>query len=351
MKEKRKSAGLPPGSVVFTGSQKVEKISIHYLQYDADFLAEKNFSNQTKITFHQSAPERIDWYDIRGLHDTELIETIGKTFDVHPLVLEDIVDVEQRPKFEEYEKGIFIIIRALAFDQVNEVINTEQIGIFFRKGLVLTFQETESDLFLLARQRVQRGRGRIRGRGADYLVYALLDVIVDHYFVMLEKVDDVIESLEHELLQRTDNGIRERMHHLKIALLAARKSIAPLREAISRFAKSENELIEDSSTVFIRDLYDHTIQIMDLVESHRDTLNGLQDLHLSEISFRMNQVMQVLTIITTIFVPLSFLAGLYGMNFDNIPELHYKYGYFVLVAFMFVIAGGLLLWFRSKKWL
>lgn len=329
----------------------MEKISIHYLQYDGEFLAEKDFHNQAKITFHQSAPERIDWYDIRGLHDTQLIETIGKTFDVHPLVLEDIVDVEQRPKFEEYEKGIFIIIRALAFDQVNEVINTEQIGIYFRKGLVLTFQETESDLFLLARQRVQRGRGRIRGRGADYLVYALLDVIVDHYFVMLEKVDDVVESLENELLQRTDNSIRERMHHLKIALLTARKSITPLREAISRFAKSENELIEDSSTVFIRDLYDHTIQIMDLVESHRDTLNGLQDLHLSEISFRMNQVMQVLTIITTIFVPLSFLAGLYGMNFDNIPELHYKYGYFVLIAFMFVIAGGLLLWFRSKKWL
>lgn len=351
MKEKRKSAGLPPGSVVFTGSQKVEKISIHYLQYDGEFLAEKDFDNHAKTTFHQSVPERIDWYDIRGLHDTQLIETIGKTFDVHPLVLEDIVDVEQRPKFEEYEKGIFIIIRALAFDQVNEVINTEQIGIYFRKGLVLTFQETESDLFLLARQRVQRGRGRIRGRGADYLVYALLDVIVDHYFVMLEKVDDVIESLENELLQRTDNSIRERMHHLKIALLTARKSITPLREAISRFAKSENEFIEDSSTVFIRDLYDHTIQIMDLVESHRDTLNGLQDLHLSEISFRMNQVMQVLTIITTIFVPLSFLAGMYGMNFDNMPELHYKYGYFILVSCMFLIAGGLLLWFRKKKWL
>ena len=347
---KTKKVGLVPGSVVFTGNQKVEKVFIHYLQYDAQGLKEKTLDNHDTITFHQSAENQVDWYDLRGLHDTHLIEQLGKTFNIHPLVLEDIADVNQRPKFEEYLKGNFIILRALAFDKTTLEVKTEQVGVYFSKGLLISFQENDSDLFAAVRKRVLSGRGKVRLRGTDYLAYALVDNVVDHYYVILDQLEEVIESLEEKLLETPDHTIKGKIHHLKKELLTVRKSISPLREAISRFSKSDSPFIEDHSTVFVRDLYDHTVQVMDMVETYRDMLNGLQDLYLSEISFKMNQVMQVLTVITTIFVPLSFLTGLYGMNFDHIPELHYRYGYFVLLAVMFALSLGLLYYFRRKEW-
>ena len=351
MKEKKHRETLPPGSVVFKGDQKMERVSINYLKYDAEHLTEQKLDNQAEITFLQSAQEIVDWYDIRGLHDTRLIETLGQTFEIHPLILEDIVDTDQRPKFEEYEKGLFLVIRALRFEKLQGELNVEHITIYFKKGLVVTFQETESDLFESVRRRLQSKQGKIRTRGADYIVYALADVLVDQYYFMLEDIEEVINQLEEELLDSPDETIREKIHHIKRTLIVARKSITPLREAINRFAKTENDIIQDHTKLFIRDLYDHTIQVMDMTENYRDMLNGLQDLHLSEISHKMNQVMQVLTIITTVFVPLSFLVGLYGMNFDHMPELHYKYGYFILWGFMLLIALGLLFWFRKKKWL
>lgn len=351
MKHKKRRESLPPGSVVFKGNQKVEHVGIHYLKYNAEHLSDQTLNNQTDITFLQSAPDIVDWYDIRGLHDTLLIETLGRTFEIHPLILEDIVDTEQQPKFEEYEKGLFVVIRALKFDPEKEKMHVEHVAIYFKKGLVVTFQETDSDLFESVRARLHAKRGKIRQRGADYLVYALADTIVDQYYFALEDIEEVITSLEEELLNTANDTIRERIHHLKRNLIVARRTILPLREAINRFVKSENETIQESSKIFIRDLYDHTIQVMDMVENYRDMLSGLQDLHLSEISYKMNQVMQVLTVITTVFVPLSFLVGLYGMNFDHMPELHYYYGYFILWAIMLMIAGGLLLWFRRKKWL
>ena len=350
-RKKRKISGLPPGSVIFTGNQKVEKVFIHYQQYDSEKLLEKTLDNHADIVFHKSPNDKVDWYDIRGLHDTSLLELLGGTFKIHPLILEDVADTYQRPKFEEYDKGGFVIIRALKFDKQKLVIQTEQVALYFRKGFLISFQESDSDLFGAVRKRLHSGRGKIRQRGADYLCYALLDNIVDNYFVILDEIEDVIEELEDQLLAAPDHEIKEQIHHLKKELLVVRKSINPLREAISRFSKSDNAFIEESSLVFVRDLYDHTIQIMDMVETYRDMLNGLQDLYLSEISFKMNQVMQVLTIITTIFVPLSFLAGLYGMNFSYIPELQFKYGYFILLIVMFLIFAGSLLYFRKKKWL
>ena len=217
--------------------------------------------------------------------------------------------------------------------------------------MVLTFQEDHTDLFAPVRKRIHSGKGKVRQRGADYLAYALADNLVDHYYVVLDLIEDQIETLEDSLLEKPDGSTKEKIHHLKKEMIRVRKSIAPLREAISRFSKSDSPLIEENTVTYIRDLYDHTIQIMDSVDNFRDVLNGLQDLYISEISFRMNQVMQVLTIITTIFVPLSFLAGLYGMNFDNIPELHFKHGYFILLGVMFLVAVGLLLGFKKRNWL
>lgn len=349
--KKVKKTGLPPGSVVFTGNRKVEEIGIHYLRYNNSLLEEKKLTNQKQIVFHQAETDCIDWYDIRGLHDTQLIEAIGNIFHVHPLIQEDIADTHQRPKFEEYENGIFVIIRALEYDTTQKKIRTEQVAIYLTHGLVLTFQETASDLFEKVRSRIHSGRGKIRQRGADYLGYALLDVLVDHYFNVLENIEQEITDFEEALLDDPDISIREQIHQIKKELLFARKSVLPLREAIGRLSKVDNELIKPQTLLFTRDLHDNIVQIMDMIENYRDMLNGLQDLHLSEISFKMNQIMQVLTVITTIFVPLSFLTGLYGMNFDNIPELHFKYGYFILLLVMFCIAGGLLLWFNRRKWL
>lgn len=350
MKIQRKKSGMPPGSVVFVGNRKVEKIQIHYLQYDAEKISDEVFDNQNEVVFKPSLEENVDWYDVRGLHDTELIESLGKTFQIHSLVLEDVVHTYQRPKFEEYENGNFIVFRALRFDHEKMEVKTEQIAVFFRKGLLLSFQENETDLFESVRNRVNAGKGKVRQKGADYLVYALIDSVVDNYFLVLDEVQEYIEEIESKLLKTPEATNKEEIHFLKKELLTMRKSVAPLREAISRFSKSDSEFIEENTQMYIRDLYDHTIQITDLVETYRDVLNGLHDLYISEISMQMNKVMQVLTIITTIFVPLGFLAGLYGMNFENIPELHHPNGYFILLSVMATIAIGLIFYFKKMRW-
>lgn len=351
MKQTRKKPGLPPGSVVFTGDRKVEKIAIHYLQYNEGHLVEKVLDNHMSSVFSPTTEDKTDWYDLRGIHDEKWIEALGKTFEIHPLVLEGVADVHQRPKFQEFQKGNSVTLKAIAFDKETQEVTSEHITIYFRPGFVATFQESSTDLFASVRKRVQSASGRIRQRGSDYLTYALIDEIVDNYYVVLEEIEEVIESLEDRLLGSQDIENKGEIHDLKKQLLVLRKSIAPLREAIGRFSKSESAFIADSTRVFIRDLYDHTIEVMDSIENYRDMLVGLQDLFLSEVSFKMNQVIQVLTIVSAIFIPLTFLAGLYGMNFEYIPELHYRNGYFILLAVMAVMAVGLILFFKKKKWL
>ncbi len=352
MKKKRKKIGLPPGSIVFTGDRKVDNIQIHYLKYNEQTLEENIFDNHEVDIFKKPSKSLVDWYDVRGMHDINLIERIGDYFGIHSLILEAVADINQRPKFEEYENGNFIALRALHFDKEKVKLSSEQITIYFREGLVFTFQERETDLFLDVRQRILSGRRKIKTCGADYLTYALIDVVVDHYYVVLDDIEEAIESIEEEIMNGVqDVNSKTKIHELKKELLLVRKSIAPLREAIGRFSKSDSPLIEDKNYAFIRDLYDHTIQIMDMVESYRDMLNGLQDLFITEVSFKMNKVMQLLTIVSTIFIPLTFLAGIYGMNFENMPELHWKHGYLSLIVLMFFLATVLLIVFKRKKWL
>ncbi len=348
-KHKRvKKIGLPPGSLIFTGKQKMEQSDLTLMLYKPEKASEIKFDHTHT---YQKSPDEIAWYDIRGVHDVAIIEQIGKAFDIHPLVLEDVLNTQQRPKFEEYENGIFIIIKALSFEHETQSVQTEQVSVFFGKGFLISFQEDKTDLLQAVRERINGGRGKIRGRGSDYLAYALLDNIVDYYFVILDQVEEEIDKMEEAILLNPESHIKSAIHRLKRELLMVRKSISPLREAISRFSKSEHHLVDESSYVFIRDLYDHTIQIMDMVETYRDTLSGLQDLYLSELSYKMNNVMQVLTIMATIFIPCSFLAGVYGMNFENLPELHWKYSYFVFWAIILVIIGGSMYYFRKKRWL
>ncbi len=344
----RKPAGLAPGTLVFTGKQYMDMPNVTLTLYNQEEIVEHlGVTKDSKIDRSQF----ISWYDVRGVHDLGLVESIGKKFNVHTLALEDIVDTHQRPKFEDYGDGIFITLRSLRFDKEELSIHTEQVSIYAGEKFILTFQEDDDDLFIPVRERMQHQTRRIRKGESDYLLYALVDLIVDNYYHVLDAIEEKIEELEEDILMNQDNAVKGRIHQLKVAGLHLKKSISPLREAISQFMKSENALIAAETKIFIRDMYDHVVQIIDSIESYRDLTNGLKDLYLSELSMRMNSVMQVLTIITTIFVPLSFLAGLYGMNFDHMPELHWENGYYFLLGIMFLVGGGLLVLFKIKKWM
>ena len=347
-KRKRIETGQVPGSLIFTGEQKMETPNVSVWQFNLEKLVEKKLVNRE---IPPVEPYLVNWYDIRGLHDVSLVEKIGHTFNIHPLVLEDILNPHQRPKFDGYESGFFIVSRAISLDSESIKIKTEQIAFYVGQDFVISFQEDENDTFSGVKERVRSARGKIRFKKADFLTYALLDNIVDHYYHVLDGIEEVIDDLEDEILSDVDGDTKSKIHHLKREMLTLRRSVTPLREAINRFAKTDSDFVQETTQLFLRDLYDHTVQVMDAIETYRDTLTGLQDLYLSEISFKMNNVMQVLTIIATIFIPLTFLAGIYGMNFKYMPELEWENGYFVFWGLMIVIALSLLYFFKKKNWL
>ncbi|MBK7409417.1 MAG: magnesium/cobalt transporter CorA [Saprospirales bacterium] len=347
-KRKRTKTGMSPGSLIFTGKQHVAEPNVILLQYnDSDV-----FELQAKDKM--VAPKEgayFNWYDIRGLHNADLIRQFGDQYNIHPLALEDILDTQQRPKIDEYESGIFITAQALELKEAGEDLATEQIAIFFGSNFLISFQEKEDDNFASVRNRLLAPQARIRRRPPDYLAYALLDTTVDYYYPVLDHIEEQIDELEAIILNDPDNATKNRIHHLKRELLTMRKAIVPLREAVGKFSRMDHPMIKEDTLVFVRDLHDHTVQIMDAIDTYRDLLNGLYDLYLSEISFRMNNVMKVLTIISTVFIPLTFLAGIYGMNFKNIPEYNIKYGYYYLWVIMILIFLASMYFFRKKKWL
>lgn len=340
--------GLPLGSIIYTGENLDSNVLINHYQYDSDNLL-KYSKTQDSFELNQKIG-LTEWYDIRGLGNIKFIEKLGSKFDIHNLILEELVDVHQRAKYEEFENGSFLIFKALTFDEKALTIDSEQISIFFSENLVVSFQEFESDLFESIRIRIQNNKGRIRHKKADYLVIALIDFVCDQYFTVFDKVENVIEEIESELLNNPDIEGKARIHKLKKELLHSRKKISALREALNRFSRSESSILKEENEKYLNSVYNQCIQILDTVESYRDLLNGLQELLLSEMSFKMNRIMQVLTIITTLFIPLSFLTGLYGMNFELIPELKYENGYFVLLAIMASIFIIQVYLFRKYKW-
>ncbi len=347
--QRKRKTGLPPGALVFTGKQKVESPNISLMQYGPEGeVLELEAKDQAPIV---EATLPVCWYDVRGLHKVELIQQLGELFNIHSLVLEDVLNTQQRPKFEEHDGAIFITVQALSFDAQALSIQTEQVALYAGPGFVLSFQEDEKDLFPGVRERIRHGRGRIRARGVDYLTYALLDNVVDNYYIVLDQMEEALSQLEGDILSASGKESKRSIHELKMQFIMLRKAIAPLREAISRFSRSESLLIAKETDIFLRDLHDHVIQITDTIDTQRDVMNGLYDLYLSEINLRMNNVIQVLTIISTIFIPLTFLAGIYGMNFDYMPELRWKYGYFFVWGVMLLIGLSLLSLFRRKKWL
>jgi len=347
-KKTQRKHGLPPGTLIFTGDRQTDLPDIVLVQY--------NENEACTLSAREAAPPvqalvGVAWYDVRGLHHVPLIEQLGQQFGVHSLALEDVLDIQQRAKFEDYDNAVFLIAQALTFDDETQEVQHEQIAIYAGKDFVLSFQEKPDDTFAFVRERILNGGGKIRKRGSDYLVYALLDTIVDHYYLVLDKLEELIDAQERQVLSEPDEATKRNIHHLKVQVLALRKSVYPLRDAVNSFSHSDNPLVQDSTRVFIRDIYDHIIQIMDAIDTWRDVLNGLFDLYLSQLSFRMNNVMQVLTIISTIFIPLTFIVGVYGMNFHYMPELEWRYGYFAVWGAMLLIALLLLYLFRRRGWL
>ncbi|WP_299210748.1 magnesium/cobalt transporter CorA [uncultured Dokdonia sp.] len=349
-KKHRIKTGMAPGSVVYTGNKQVDDIIIHHLQFNADTIKDSTIHKDKflKITLE---PDYIDWIDIRGMQETDVISSIATHFKVHPLLQESIVDVHQRPNFEEHDNAIFVTFKALSFDKTTLSVHREHVAVIIRDHSLITFQETRSDLFEAVRKRTADSKSRVRKRGTDYLLFALLDSIVDNYYITLDQFEEVIEDIEDRISEDQSNVDKSKIHRLKKELLVLRKSIAPLREVISNFSRSDNTIIQENTHIFIRNLYENTIQIIDSVDSYRDMLNSLQDLFIAELSFKMNKVMQLLTLISVIFIPLTFLAGIYGMNFSYIPELQYKYGYFILLGVMFCLFVILLIFFKRKKWM
>jgi len=345
-----KKAGLAPGTLVHDGDKKVEKAKITIIDYDATQFQEKEVETIEECFPFRDTPT-ITWINIDGLHEVQIIEKIGKHFSIHPLILEDILHTGQRPKMEDFEDHIFLVVKMFYYDEKDNEIKMEQVSLLLGSNFVISFQEREGDIFNSIRERIRNHKGRIRRMKADYLGYALLDTIVDNYFIILEKIGEDIENMEEELVTRPTPETLQTIHNLKRELIVLRKSIWPLREVVNSLERGESPLINEATGVYLRDVYDHTIQVIDTIETFRDMVSGMLDIYLSSISNKMNEVMKVLTIIATIFIPLTFVAGLYGMNFEFMPELKWHWGYFAALLVMAVVAVFMVFYFRKKRWL
>ena len=350
LQRKSRKIGLPPGSIVYTGEKSIEKPRITLMDYREDRFEEREIDSVDEC-IQNIKSDSITWLNVDGLHEVDLIETIGSQLEIHPLILEDIVHIDQRPKLEDLGPYLFIVLRMISLDKESGDLDAEQVSFIVGSHYVISFQERKGDVFDGIRDRIRNSRGRIRRMGADYLAYCLMDAIVDQYFIILEVVGEGIESMEDEVLTNPTPNTIQHLHQIKRRLLFLRKSIWPLREIINVLERSESKLFQKRTLPYLRDLYDHSIQIIDMLETLRDMNSGMFDMYLSSISNRMNEVMKVLTIIATIFIPLTFIAGIYGMNFEYMPELKWRFGYFGIWGIIVCLAIVMVLFFRRKKWL
>ncbi|AEJ61096.1 magnesium and cobalt transport protein CorA [Spirochaeta thermophila DSM 6578] len=347
-KRTRKQPGSPPGTLVYTGKPEGE-FELTLIQYNEHTYRELTLERIEDIAAHLD-PALTTWINVVGLHRVSQIETLGKMLGLHPLTVEDVLNVTQRPKVEDYEHYLFVVLHMLTFNDEARTVESEQVSMVLKDHLLVTFQERKGDVFDPVRERLRRNRGIIRRHGADYLLYALVDVIVDHYFLILEHLEEETERLEEEVVEHPTPHLIRALHAVKRNLITLRKSVWPLRELLSTLSRGESPLISQM-TLYLRDVYDHTIQVIDTVETLRDVASGLLDVYLSSVSNRMNEIMKVLTIIATIFMPLTFIAGIYGMNFRYMPELEWKWGYPAVLGLMCFLGIGMLLYFKKKKWL
>jgi magnesium transporter len=342
-------AGLPPGSLVHVGKHPAGKAIITVVNYDEAGFRIKEVSS-VEEAFSLIDPSMVTWINVDGISDARTVEAIGTRFNLHPLLLEDVMNTDQRPKMEDYDNLLFLVLRVLFPEAGAGRIESDQISFVLGDRYLISFQERRTDLFKAVIDRLRMGKARIRKSGADYLLYSLIDVIVDNYFVILELIGDNVEEMEVKLISGGRVETLAAIQRMKKDLIYLRRSVWPLREVLSGLERGESRLISGGLHIFFRDIYDHTIHAIDTIESLRDMLSGMLDIYLSSVSNRLNQVMKVLTIISTIFIPLTFIAGVYGMNFKNIPEIGWDYGYPASLALMILVSLAMLYYFKRKKW-
>ena len=349
IRKRTSKAGMPPGTVMYTGERKVSRVTIDRFDYNAEDYRELEVRRLGD--FLKTEEGRITWININGLHDTNIIEDISNMYGIHPLTQEDIVNTDQRPKVDDMQDYMFISVDMIDYNMGDAEMLSEQVSIVLGKNFVITFQEREGDLFDSIRNRIRKNAGRVRKKGSDYLAYCLVDVIVDHYFMVLERIGDEIEDIELLLVEDMEQVTLQRLHVMKRNLIFLRKSLWPLREVAAQLERTDSRHITADTRMFLRDVTDHTLQVIDTLETYRDMVSGLFDIYMTMASNRMNEVMKVLTIIATIFIPLTFIAGVYGMNFKYMPELEWKWGYPASVAIMVLVAIVMLYYFKKKRWL
>lgn len=353
LKKRRKKYGLPPGALVHVGEKPDKKVELSLIDYsESNILQRNNLSVEACMSF-MSKPT-VTWININGIHDAKLIGQFGISIGLHPLMLEDIMNTSQRSKLDDYKDTIFIVLRLLKHSETNEGHNAvidEQISLILGDKYVISFTESNEDVFAPVIQRLHVTNSRIRKRGADFLCYSLVDCIVDHHFIILEYVDEQLDILEDELIHYPSPNTLQRIQHKKREITSLRKSIWPLREVISRFQRLDTPLVRETTRLYLHDVYDHSIQAMETIESFRDISGGLLDMYMSTMSQKMNEIMKVLTLVATLFVPLTFIASIYGMNFKYMPEVDSEWGYYCILAFMGSIALIMLVYFKRKKWI
>jgi magnesium transporter len=344
------SPGLSPGTLLHVGKQKTNEVTITLLDYDGKgYFMERETADLAELAKAIQTPA-ITWINVTGLHQIATMDGIGQAFGIHPLLLEDILDTGQRPKIEQSNDILILILKAVCWDEVTDHTEVEQVSLVIGATYVLSFLERPSDLFTPVYQRLREANGRIRQMGADYLVYALLDAIVDNYFLTLEQISDQIEQIEDDIIEDPTPKDIQTIHELRRELLDLRKAIWPLREIISSLYRGEFPQFQSETLLYVRDVYEHIIQVIDTLETFRDIVSGLLDMYLSTVSNKMNEVMKVLTIIATIFIPLTFITSLYGMNFQYMPELHWRMGYPFVWLTIILTSLGLSLYFKRKGW-
>ncbi|MDH7514246.1 MAG: magnesium/cobalt transporter CorA [Bacteroidota bacterium] len=350
-RKRSEKSGLPPGSLVYVGEERHEPVRVEVITYDLRACTQRIVSPE-ELDLTPREEEGILWVNLDGVHDASLLERIGAVFGLHELTLEDILNTEQRPKLEIYDRYVFIVMKMLWYDGGERRLVHEQVSFILGEKFLLSFQEgVAGDVFESVRQRLRNERARIRSEGTDFLCYTLIDAIVDHYFAVLERIGEHISEIEDELIREADHQTLQTIHQLKRELVLLRKSVWPLREIVGAMERREIPFVTPSSQPFLRDVYDHIIQVMETLETYRDMLSGMVDIYMSTVSNRMNEIMKVLTIIATVFIPLTFIAGVYGMNFEHMPELHWRWGYAFAWGIMATVALGMFIYFRKKKWM
>ena len=350
-KRRIKKVGLPAGSLVYTGERAAGKIEISLIQYDEQTFEERSITNADDCAPFRDRPGST-WVAVDGVHDAAQIEKLGECFGLHRLVTEDILSVVQRPKTEEYGEYLFLVLKMLGYDESAGKVLPEQVSIVIGRNFLLSFQEGQkSPALSLIRERLRSGRGRIRKLGTDYLAYSLLDAVVDGYFVVLDRFGDRIDLLEDQLLERPASATVEQLYQLKRELLLLHRSVWPVREVVAGLMRHESEIVRESTEPYLRDVYDHTVQAIDTIEIYREMLSEMIGIYLSSASNRLNAIMKVLTIIATIFMPLTFIAGVYGMNFRHMPELDWTYGYPLALLTMAGIGVTMVAYLRRKEWM